>query len=70
MDVKNMNICLLANRVDRLERGDDTICGELLKKKYMRQQSIFQIARRGGSQIWRGLLEVKHCLSRFLWIVP
>ena len=35
IDVRIMNTCLLAKWIDRLERGDNTICGELLRKKYL-----------------------------------
>lgn len=52
MDVRTMNTSLLAKWIDRLERGDDTICGELLRKKYLGDKSIFL-------QFWRGVLETK-----------
>jgi len=59
IDVRIMNTCLLAKWIDRLERGDNTICGELLRKKYLGEKSIYQVHRRGGSQFWRGLVEAK-----------
>ena len=42
MDVKVMNICLLCKWLERLERGDSSIYVELLRRKYLGEQSIFQ----------------------------
>lgn len=35
MDVRAMNKCLLSKWIDRLERGDEILCCELLRKKYL-----------------------------------
>jgi len=50
MDVRAMNVCLLSKWIDKLERGDESMCCELLRKKYLGQKSIFQIKTRSGSQ--------------------
>ena len=59
MDVRAMNVCLLSKWIDKLERGDESMCCELLRKKYLGQKSIFQIKTQSGSQFWRGLLEAR-----------
>ena len=59
MDIRVMNICLLGKWVDRLERGDESVCVELLRKKYPGNKSIFQIKNGMGSQFWRGILKVR-----------
>jgi hypothetical protein len=35
LDVRVMNKCLLAKWIDKLERGDDSLCCSLLRKKYL-----------------------------------
>lgn len=35
MDIRAMNVCLLFIWVDKLERGDDSMCIELLRRKYL-----------------------------------
>ena len=42
MDVKVMNICLLCKWLERLERCDSSIYVQLLRRKYLGEQSIFQ----------------------------
>ena len=59
MDVRAMNISLLAKWIDRLERGDNNICCNLLRRKYLGEKSIFQIRGRQGSQFWRSLLDIR-----------
>jgi hypothetical protein len=64
MDVRAMNIILLAKWIDRLERGDNNLCCSLLRKKYLGQKSIFQIRGRQGSQFWRSLLDIREWYQR------
>jgi hypothetical protein len=64
MDVRAMNISLLAKWIDRLERGDNNFCCFLLRKKYLGQKSIFQIRGRQGSQFWRSLLDIREWYQR------
>jgi hypothetical protein len=59
LDVRVMNKCLLAKWIDKLEKGNDSLCCSLLRKKYLGQRSIFQINNRKGSQFWRSLLEMR-----------
>jgi hypothetical protein len=63
LDVRAMNVCLLAKWIDKLERGDDSLCCSLLKK-YLGEKSIFQIKNRRGSQFWRSLLDVRDWYQR------
>ena len=64
MDVRAMNISLLAKWIDRLERGDNNLCCSLLRKKYLGHKSIFQIRGRHGSQFWRSLLDIREWYQR------
>jgi len=59
LDVRVMNVCLLAKWIGKLERDDNNLCCSLLKKKYLGDKSIFQIKNINGSQFWRSLLDVR-----------
>lgn len=59
LDVRVMNTCLLAKWIDILERGDNSLCCFLLRRKYLGQKSIFQIKNKRGSQFWRSLLDIR-----------
>ena len=59
LDVRAMNVCLVAKWLDRLENGPNNVCCELLKRKYLGSKNIFQIKKVSGSQFWRGLLGVR-----------
>ena len=54
-----MNTCLMVKWIDRLPRGDDSLCCSLLRRKYQGQRSIFQIKTKKGSQFWRSLLDLR-----------
>jgi hypothetical protein len=41
LDVRATNICLMCKWINKLERGDDSICCELLRRKCLNQKSIF-----------------------------
>lgn len=41
MDVRVMNVCLMSKWIDKLERGDTSVCCELSWKKYLNNKSIF-----------------------------
>jgi hypothetical protein len=41
LDVRVMNVCLLAKWIDKLERDDNSLCCAMLKKKYLGDRSIF-----------------------------
>ena len=43
LDVRVMNICLMAKWIDKLEREDNSLCCTILRNKYLGQKSIFQI---------------------------
>lgn len=64
MHVRVMNTCLLGKWIDRLERGGESICIELLRRKYLGDKSIFQIKNVSGSQFWRGILKVRKWFQR------
>jgi len=59
LDVRVMNTCLMVKWIDRLERGDDSLCCSLLRRKYLGQRSIFEIKTKKGSQFWRSLLDLR-----------
>ena len=64
MDVRVRNVCLLVKWIEKLERGDDSLCCSLLRKKYLGQKSIFQIKNRRGSQFCRTLLDLREWYQR------
>lgn len=57
--VRVMNTYILSKWIDKLERGSDNLCFELLRRKYLGQKSIFQIKNRKGSRFWKFLLDVR-----------
>ena len=59
MDVTVMNTCLLGKWIDKLERGDNSLCCNILRNKYLGQKSIFQVRNRKGSQFCKSLLNVR-----------
>ena len=59
LDVRAMNICLVAKWIHRLEYGTSNVCCDLRRKKYPGDRSIFQFNRKAGSQFWRCLLETR-----------
>nr|TKW22550.1 hypothetical protein SEVIR_4G236000v2 [Setaria viridis] len=61
-----MNKCLLAKWIFKIERGDDNICCNLLRKKYLGHKGFYSCRKSGGSQFWRGLQEVQECCQRGL----
>jgi len=40
-DVRVINTCLMVKWIDKLERGDNSLCCSLLRRKYLRERSIF-----------------------------
>ncbi|KAG2632387.1 hypothetical protein PVAP13_2NG085546 [Panicum virgatum] len=59
LDIRVMNICLLVKWIERLEKRDDSICIQLLCRKYLGDKSIFQLNRNAGSQFWKRILSVR-----------
>lgn len=59
MDVRIMNICLLCKWIERIEKGDNSLACEVLRKKYLNEKSIFQVKTGSGSLFWRHVLEVR-----------
>jgi len=41
LNARVMNVCLLAKWIDKLERGDSSLCCSLLRNKYLGDRSIF-----------------------------
>lgn len=64
LDVRVINTYLLGKWIDKLERGDESVCCAPLRKKYLGQKSIFTIQQRGGSQFWRDLPDVREWYQR------
>jgi hypothetical protein len=65
-DTRVMNICRLTKWLVKLERGDDTLCCNLLRQKYLGEKSIYSYKKKSGSQFWRGLLSTRGEASRGL----
>jgi hypothetical protein len=63
-DTRAMNKCLLAKWIFKIERGDKTICCNLLRQKYLGEKNIFSYKTKSGSQFWKGLLAIRGEVSR------
>jgi hypothetical protein len=63
-NTRAMNKCLLAKWIFKLERGDKTICCNLLRQKYLGEKNIFSYKKKSGSQFWKGLLAIRGEVSR------
>jgi hypothetical protein len=59
-----MNRCLLAKWIIKIERGENTICCNLLRSKYLGETGIFSYKKKSGSQFWKGLMEVRGDVTR------
>jgi hypothetical protein len=60
------NTCLLTKWLIKLERGDNTLCCELLRKKYLGDKSIYSYKNKSGSQFWKGVLSIRDEAARGL----
>jgi hypothetical protein len=65
-DTRVKNTCLLAKWLIKLERGDNTLCCELLRKKYLGEKSIYSYKKKSGSQFWKGVLSTRDEAARGL----
>ena len=54
LDVRAMNVCLVAKWLDRLENDVDNMCCDLLRRKYLGQKNISRLrgvlARNSGEE--------------------
>jgi hypothetical protein len=58
-ETRLMNMCLLLKWIFKLEKGDDDMCCNLLRKKYLKGKGFFSSNHEGASQFWKGLDEAK-----------
>jgi hypothetical protein len=65
-DTRVMNKCLLAKWLVKIERGDDTMCCNLQRKKYVGEKGIYSYKKKSGSQFWMGILSVRGEATRGL----
>jgi hypothetical protein len=65
-DTRVKNTCLLAKWLIKLERGDNTLCCNLLRKKYLGEKSIYSYKKKSGSQFWKGVLSIRDEVARGL----
>jgi hypothetical protein len=63
-ETRLMNMCLLSKWILKLERVDDNMCYNLLRKKYLKGKGFFNSSYRGASQFWEGLHEAKPYCQR------
>jgi hypothetical protein len=61
-----MNMCLLAKWLVKIEAGEDTICCNFLRQKYLGERGIFSYKRNNGSEFWKGLMSVREDVTRGL----
>jgi hypothetical protein len=59
-----MNRCLLDKWIVKIEKGEDTLCCNLLRNKYLGETGIFSYKKKSGSQFWRVLVEVRWDATR------
>jgi hypothetical protein len=59
IDTRAMNISLLCKWIYRLESGENSLCMNLLRRKYLKGRGFCQNKKVGGSQFWQGLHDVK-----------
>jgi hypothetical protein len=60
------NISLLPKWIVKIERGDQDLSCQILKKKYLGDGVFSQSDPAGASQFWKGLHKVKHWVKRGL----
>ena len=65
-DSRTRNICLLAKRIIKLERGDQDLSCQVLRKKYLGTEGFYQSDTRGSSQFCKGLHAIKHFVKKGL----
>jgi hypothetical protein len=65
-DTRVKNTCLLGKWLIKLERGDNTLCCNLLRKKYLGEKSIYSYKKKSGSQFWKGVLSTRDEAARGL----
>jgi hypothetical protein len=66
IDTRAMNTVLLAKWIFKLDRGDNNLALEVLRKKYLKDKSFCQVECRGSSQFWQGLEKAKEWYERGL----
>jgi hypothetical protein len=64
IDTRVMNIALLCKWIFRLESGEDSLCMNLLRRKYLKGKGFYQSRKAGSSQFWQGLHDVKDWYER------
>jgi len=64
IDTRAMNFALLCKWIYRIESGENSLCINLLRRKYLRGKGFCQSSSRGSSQFWQGLHSVKEWYER------
>lgn len=59
VDTRAMNIVLLARWIYKLDKGNESMALNVLRKKYLQGKSFCQSKQKGGSQFWQGLEGIK-----------
>jgi hypothetical protein len=59
LDTRAMNTALLTKWIFKLDRGDKNLALEVLRRKYLGDNSFCQNKQRGCSQFWQGLMKAK-----------
>jgi hypothetical protein len=59
-----MNLCLLDKWIFKIESNVDSICCNLLRRKYLGERGFFSYENTNCSQFWKSLLEVKEQCRR------
>lgn len=64
VDTRAMNIVLVAKWIQKLDSGENIMALEVLRKKYLNDQSFCQSKAKGSSQFWQGLMGVRDWYER------
>jgi hypothetical protein len=61
-----INKCHLAKKIFEIERGNNNLCWNLLRNKYLRESGTFSDKKKNNSQFWKGLMLVREDVARGL----
>jgi hypothetical protein len=65
-----VNKCLLAKWIFKIESGEDNICFNPLRRKYLGGKGIYSCKKNNCSQFWKSLMNVKdECARRLKYLI-
>lgn len=58
-ETRTLNAALLAKWIFKIESSDESLCVELLRRKYLIFGGVFQCSSKRVSQFWSGILNTR-----------